>query len=55
MVDLYRGYDEGLLTEEPTRFSDIGVSGPDFLRGMKYTPFDFVGAPVDLLNMGLQG
>ena len=55
MVDLYRGYNEGLLTEDPTRFSDMGVSGPDFLRGMKYTPFDFVGAPVDLLNMGLQG
>lgn len=55
MVDLYRGYNEGLLTEDPTRFSDIGVSGPDFLRGMKYTPFDLLGAPVDLMNMGLQG
>ena len=26
MVDLYRGYDEGLLTEEPTRFSDYVAS-----------------------------
>ena len=55
MVDLYRGYNEGLLTEDPTRFSDMGVSGPDFLRGMKYSPFDLVGGPVDLMNMGLQG
>ena len=35
MVDLYRGYDEGLLTEEPTRFSDMY---PAAATGLLFAP-----------------
>lgn len=46
----YGYYQQGLLDEG---VAPPPVSGPDFVRGMKYAPFDLLGAPVDLANMAL--
>jgi len=35
--------------------STVGDFASDFARGVKFSPFDLLGAPVDLVNMGLQG
>ena len=35
--------------------STAGDFASDFARGVKFSPFDLLGAPVDLVNMGLQG
>ena len=35
--------------------STVGGFASDFARGVKFSPFDLLGAPVDLVNMGLQG
>ena len=35
--------------------SAVGQISGDFARGLKFSPFDLLGAPVDLVNMGLQG
>lgn len=51
MVDLYRGaYQQGILDDGV----DMDAMG-DFARGVKYAPFDLLGAPVDLANMMLLG
>ena len=49
-MDQFRGaYQQGLLAEpaDYTGAADIG-------RGILYSPFDLIGAPVDLANMALQ-
>jgi len=46
----YGYYQQGLLDEG---VAPPAISGPDFVRGMKYAPFDLLGAPVDLANMAL--
>ena len=46
----YGYYQQGLLDEG---VAPPDISGPDFVRGMKYAPFDLLGAPVDLANMAL--
>lgn len=49
-MEQYRGaYQQGLLAEpaDYTGAADIG-------RGILYSPFDLIGAPVDLANMALQ-
>ena len=35
--------------------STVGDFASDFARGVKFSPFDLLGAPVDFVNMGLQG
>lgn len=51
-MEQYRGaYNQGLLSKG---VAPPPVSGADFLRGVKYSPFDLVGGPVDLMNMALQ-
>ena len=35
--------------------STVGDFASDYARGVKFSPFDLLGAPVDLVNMGLQG
>ena len=34
--------------------STVGDFASDFARGVKFSPFDLLGAPVDLMNLGLQ-
>ena len=46
----YGYYQQGLLDEG---VAPPAISGPDFVRGLKYAPFDLLGAPVDLANMAL--
>jgi len=49
-VDQFRGaYQQGLLAE-PADYTGAA----DFGRGILYSPFDLIGAPVDLANMALQ-
>ena len=51
-MEQYRGaYNQGLLSKG---VAPPPVSGADFFRGVKYSPFDLVGGPVDLMNMALQ-
>jgi hypothetical protein len=49
--DQFSGYAQQGILAEPMDISPLG----DFGRGLKYSPFDLLGAPVDLMNMGLQG
>jgi len=49
--DQFAGYAQQGLLAEPMDVSPLG----DFGRGLQYSPFDLLGAPVDLMNMGLQG
>ena len=49
--DQFAGYAQQGLLAEPMDVSPLG----DFGRGLQYSPFDLLGAPVDLVNMGLQG
>ena len=49
--DQFAGYAQQGLLAEPIDASPLG----DFGRGLQYSPFDLLGAPVDLVNMGLQG
>ena len=55
MSDLYRGYDAGLLDASTADRAQGRQARDDFFRGVKFSPFDLLGAPVDLVNMGLQG
>lgn len=55
MADLYRGYDAGLLDASTADREQGRQARNDFFRGVKFSPFDLLGAPVDLVNMGLQG
>jgi|11BtaG_2_1085332.scaffolds.fasta_scaffold09626_2 hypothetical protein len=48
--DQFAGYAQQGLLAEPMDISPLG----DFGRGLQYSPFDLLGAPVDLMNMGLQ-
>jgi len=48
--DQFAGYAQQGLLAEPMDISPLG----DFGRGLQYSPFDLLGAPVDLVNMGLQ-
>ena len=49
--DQFAGYSQQGVLAEPMDLSPLG----DFGRGLQYSPFDLLGAPVDLVNMGLQG
>lgn len=55
MSDLYRGYDAGLLDASTADRAQGRQARDDFFRGVKFSPFDLLGAPVDIVNMGLQG
>lgn len=55
MSDLYRGYDAGLLGASTADRAQGRQARDDFFRGVKFSPFDLLGAPVDFVNMGLQG
>ena len=48
--DQFAGYAQQGVLAEPMDLSPLG----DFGRGLQYSPFDLLGAPVDLVNMGLQ-
>lgn len=47
----YGAYQQGLLDEG---VAPPAINGADFYRGVTYSPFDLIGAPVDLANMALQ-
>ena len=49
--DQFAGYAQQGLLAEPIDVSPLS----DFGRGLQYSPFDLLGAPVDIANMGLQG